>query len=33
MIEFWRAGGSETTATMDAARSVEAEGWDGRMAG
>jgi 5,10-methylenetetrahydromethanopterin reductase len=31
MIEFWRAGGSETTATMDAARSVEAEGWDGQM--
>jgi 5,10-methylenetetrahydromethanopterin reductase len=31
MIEFWRAGGSETTTTMDAARSVEAEGWDGQM--
>jgi 5,10-methylenetetrahydromethanopterin reductase len=31
MIEFWRAGGSETTASMDAARSVEAEGWDGQM--
>src|SRR5580658_3546605 len=31
MIEFWRAGGSETTASMDAARSIEAEGWDGQM--
>jgi 5,10-methylenetetrahydromethanopterin reductase len=31
MIEFWRAGGSETTASTDAARSVEAEGWDGQM--
>jgi 5,10-methylenetetrahydromethanopterin reductase len=31
MIEFWKAGGSETTASMDAARSVEAEGWDGQM--
>jgi 5,10-methylenetetrahydromethanopterin reductase len=31
MIEFWRAGGSETTASMDAARSVEADGWDGQM--
>src|SRR5580658_9565926 len=31
MIEFWKAGGSETTASMDAARSVEADGWDGQM--
>jgi 5,10-methylenetetrahydromethanopterin reductase len=31
MIEFWRAGGSETTASIDAARAVEAEGWDGQM--
>ena len=31
MIEFWKAGGSETTASMDAARNVEAEGWDGQM--
>jgi 5,10-methylenetetrahydromethanopterin reductase len=31
MIEFWRAGGSESTASMDAARKVEAEGWDGQM--
>jgi 5,10-methylenetetrahydromethanopterin reductase len=31
MIEFWRAGGSENTATMDAARKVEADGWDGQM--
>ena len=31
MIEFWRAGGSETTASMDTARSVEADGWDGQM--
>lgn len=31
MIEFWRAGGSESTATTEAARSVEADGWDGQM--
>jgi 5,10-methylenetetrahydromethanopterin reductase len=31
MIEFWRAGGSENTATMDAARKIEADGWDGQM--
>jgi 5,10-methylenetetrahydromethanopterin reductase len=31
MIEFWRAGGSENTASMAAARGVEAEGWDGQM--
>lgn len=31
MIEFWRAGGSENTTTMEAARKVEADGWDGQM--
>jgi 5,10-methylenetetrahydromethanopterin reductase len=31
MIEFWRAGGSETTASMETARGVEADGWDGQM--
>lgn len=31
MIEFWRAGGTESTATMEAARKVEADGWDGQM--
>lgn len=31
MLEIWRAGGSNTGATADLARSVEAEGWDGQM--
>ena len=28
MLEIWRAGGSNTTATPEEARKVEAEGWD-----
>jgi 5,10-methylenetetrahydromethanopterin reductase len=31
MLEFWRAGGSESTTSIDAARRIEAEGWDGQM--
>lgn len=31
MLEFWRAGGSNTGASPELARSVEAEGWDGQM--
>lgn len=31
MVEFWRAGGTESIATMDEAKRVEAEGWDGQM--
>ncbi|HEX4377916.1 MAG TPA: LLM class flavin-dependent oxidoreductase [Steroidobacteraceae bacterium] len=31
MVEFWRAGGSVSLATAEAARAVEAEGWDGQM--
>jgi 5,10-methylenetetrahydromethanopterin reductase len=31
MLEIWRAGGSNTGATPDLARGVEAEGWDGQM--
>ena len=31
VIEFWRAGGSENGTTIDAARRVEADGWDGQM--
>lgn len=31
MLEVWRAGGSNTGATPDIARAVEAEGWDGQM--
>ncbi len=31
MIEFWRAGGSETGATIEEAQRIEAEGWDGQM--
>jgi 5,10-methylenetetrahydromethanopterin reductase len=31
MLEIWRAGGSNTGATADLARGVEAEGWDGQM--
>jgi 5,10-methylenetetrahydromethanopterin reductase len=30
-LELWRAGGSNTTATAEEARAVEAEGWDGQM--
>jgi hypothetical protein len=29
MVEFWRAGGSETAASLQAACEIEAEGWDG----
>lgn len=31
MVEFWRAGGSTTQASRDAARAIEADGWDGQM--
>ena len=31
MLELWRAGGSNTSATPEEARRVEAEGWDGQM--
>jgi len=31
MIEFWRAGGSVSTPSMETARRTEAEGWDGQM--
>ncbi|MGB8366225.1 MAG: LLM class flavin-dependent oxidoreductase [Rhizomicrobium sp.] len=31
MVEFWRAGGSGSTTSMEAARRIEAEGWDGQM--
>ncbi len=31
MLEIWRAGGSNTSATPEEARRVEAEGWDGQM--
>lgn len=31
MLEIWRAGGSNTGASPDTARKVEAEGWDGQM--
>ena len=31
MLEVWRAGGSNTGATPEEARRVEAEGWDGQM--
>ena len=31
MLELWRAGGSNTGASAELARSVEAEGWDGQM--
>ncbi len=31
MLEIWRAGGSNTGASPELARSVEAEGWDGQM--
>ena len=31
MIEFWRAGGAESTTSAEEARRVEAEGWDGQM--
>lgn len=31
MLELWRAGGSNTGASADIARAVEAEGWDGQM--
>jgi len=31
MVEFWRAGGSESATTMAAARKIEADGWDGQM--
>ena len=31
MLEIWRAGGSNTGASAELARAVEAEGWDGQM--
>jgi len=31
MLELWRAGGSNTSATPELAQAVEAEGWDGQM--
>ena len=31
MLEIWRAGGSNTGASAEIARAVEAEGWDGQM--
>jgi len=31
MLEIWRAGGSNTSATPEEARMVEAQGWDGQM--
>jgi 5,10-methylenetetrahydromethanopterin reductase len=31
VVEFWRAGGSESTTSIAAAQKVEAEGWDGQM--
>ncbi len=31
MLEIWRSGGSNTGATFEEARRVEAEGWDGQM--
>ncbi len=31
MLEIWRAGGSNTGASPETARAVEAEGWDGQM--
>ena len=31
MLEIWRAGGSNTGASLEEARAVEAEGWDGQM--
>lgn len=31
MLEFWRAGGSGASTAVEAARAVEAEGWDGQV--
>jgi 5,10-methylenetetrahydromethanopterin reductase len=31
MVEFWRAGGSERTTSVELAKKREAEGWDGQM--
>ena len=31
MIEIWRAGGAERSASLEEARSVEAAGWDGQI--
>jgi len=31
VLEFWRAGGAETSASAQEARKIEAEGWDGQM--
>ena len=31
MLEFWRAGGAPSLTPVEAAKSVEAEGWDGQM--
>jgi 5,10-methylenetetrahydromethanopterin reductase len=31
MVEFWRAGGVATSASIAEAQAIEAEGWDGQM--
>jgi 5,10-methylenetetrahydromethanopterin reductase len=31
MVEFWRAGGTISTTSIDVATQIEAEGWDGQM--
>ena len=31
MLEFWKAGGAESSTSAEAARRTEAEGWDGQM--
>src|SRR5579862_4614563 len=31
MVAFWRAGGSMSGTSAEAARKIEAEGWDGQM--
>lgn len=31
MIEFWRAGGTQSFTSVEAAKRIEAEGWDGQM--
>ena len=30
-MEFWRAGGAESATSIEAAKRIEAEGWDGQM--
>jgi 5,10-methylenetetrahydromethanopterin reductase len=31
MVELWRAGGSESTTSIEAAKRIEADGWDGQV--